>query len=59
VLVVFREMSYAKKKIRKRKTNNQILAEMDGFAQNDNVLVIGATNRKDVLDNARLQMTNL
>jgi cell division protease FtsH len=34
---------------------NQILAEMDGFAQNENVLIIAATNRKDVLDAALLR----
>ena len=39
----------------REQTLNQILAEMDGFVQNDNVLVIGATNRKDVLDNALLR----
>ena len=39
----------------REQTLNQILAEMDGFSQNDDVLVIGATNRKDVLDNALLR----
>lgn len=39
----------------REQTLNQILAEMDGFAQNENVLVIAATNRRDVLDNALLR----
>ena len=39
----------------REQTLNQILAEMDGFSLNENVLVIGATNRKDVLDNALLR----
>ena len=39
----------------REQTLNQILSEMDGFTQNENVLVIGATNRKDVLDSALLR----
>jgi len=36
----------------REQTLNQILAEMDGFAPQENVIVISATNRPDVLDPA-------
>jgi cell division protease FtsH len=39
----------------REQTLNQILAEMDGFENNDKILVIAATNRKDVLDKALLR----
>jgi ATP-dependent metalloprotease FtsH len=38
-----------------RATINQLLTEMDGFEQNDNVLVIGATNHEDALDPAAIR----
>ncbi|OGJ52281.1 cell division protein FtsH [Candidatus Peregrinibacteria bacterium RIFOXYB2_FULL_32_7] len=39
----------------REQTLNQILTEMDGFEINDNVIVIAATNRPDVLDPALLR----
>jgi cell division protease FtsH len=36
----------------REQTLNQLLAEMDGFQDNDGILVIGATNLKDTLDEA-------
>lgn len=39
----------------REQTLNQILTEMDGFEQNQKVIVIAATNRSDVLDPALLR----
>ncbi|XP_050426443.1 ATP-dependent zinc metalloprotease YME1L [Adelges cooleyi] len=36
-------------------TINQLLTEMDGFHQNQNIIVLGATNRRDDLDRALLR----
>lgn len=41
--------------IEHNQTLNQILTEMDGFKREENILVIAATNREDVLDAALLR----
>jgi cell division protease FtsH len=39
----------------REQTLNQLLYEMDGFNDNEDIIIIAATNRKDVLDQALLR----
>ena len=39
----------------REQTLNQLLYEMDGFNNNDDIIILAATNRKDILDKALLR----
>jgi len=50
-----RGMGFAGGANEREQTLNQILVEMDGFESNDNVIVIAATNRGELLDPALIR----
>lgn len=39
----------------REQTLNQLLLEMDGFGDNDGIIILGATNRVDIMDEALLR----